>query len=121
MTHDEANHRHEHTHDHAAAHDHAGHTHGVRVDADRRYLTIALVLIVAFMGFEVVIGILGHSLALLSDAGHMLTDAGAIVLSLVVIGLVSRPAPGGRLTYGMRRAEVLSAQANSAVLLVLGV
>jgi len=121
MTHDEADHHHEHTHEHAAAHDHAGHAHGVRVDADRRYLTIALVLIVAFMAFEVVIGILGHSLALLSDAGHMLTDAGAIVLSLVVIGLVSRPASGGRLTYGMRRAEVLSAQANSAVLLVLGI
>jgi cobalt-zinc-cadmium efflux system protein len=59
-------------------------------------------------------------LALLSDAGHMLTDAGAILLSLFVLRLVERPT-GGRLTYGMRRAEVLSGQANSAVLLVLGV
>ena len=102
------------------AHDHAGHTHGVSADADRRYLTVALVLIVGFMAFEIVVGILARSLALLSDAGHMLTDAGALVLSLFVIRLVERPT-GGRLTYGMRRAEVLSGQANGAVLLVLGV
>ena len=97
-----------------------GHSHRLSIDADRRYLTIALVLIVGFMAFEVVAGIIAHSLALLSDAGHMLTDAGALVLSLFVIRLVQRPA-GGSLTYGMRRAEVLSGQANGAVLLVLGV
>jgi cobalt-zinc-cadmium efflux system protein len=89
-------------------------------DADGRYLTIALALIVGFMIFEIIVGILAHSLALLSDAGHMLTDAGALLLSLAVIRLAERPA-GGHLTYGMRRAEVLSGQANSAVLLVLGV
>ena len=72
------------------------------------------------MVFEVVVGIVAHSLALLSDAGHMLTDAGALALSLVVIGYVRRPG-GERLTYGRRRAEVLSGQANGAVLLVLGV
>src|SRR5262249_48476495 len=77
-------------------------------------------LIVGFMAFEVVAGVAAHSLALLSDAGHMLTDAGALVLSLLVIRMVQRPA-GGDLTYGMRRAEVLSGQANGAVLLVLGV
>jgi len=78
------------------------------------------VLIVGFMAFEIVIGIVAHSLALLSDAAHMLTDAGAIALSLLVMRFVQRP---GRetLTYGRRRAEVLSGQANSAVLLVLGV
>jgi len=92
----------------------------VTADADRRYLTVALALIVGFMAFEVVVGIIAHSLALLSDAGHMLTDAGALVLSLLVIRLVQRPS-GGTLTYGMRRAEVLSGQANGAVLLVLGV
>lgn len=112
-----------HDHDHDgqdhSAHDHSGHGHGVSADADRRYLTAALALIVAFMAFEVVVGILAHSLALLSDAGHMLTDAGALLLSLVVIRLVQRPS-GERLTYGMRRAEVLSGQANGAVLLVLG-
>lgn len=70
------------------------------------------------MALEVVAGIVARSLALLSDAGHMLTDAGALVLSLWVIQLVRRPT-GGSLTYGLRRAEVLSGQANGAVLLVL--
>lgn len=112
--HDHAHHRHHH-HDH----DHA-HAHAIAPNADRRYLTIALVLIVAFMAFEVVVGILAHSLALLSDAGHMLTDAGALGLSMIVIRYVERPADGG-LTYGRWRAEVLSGQANGAILLLLGV
>jgi cobalt-zinc-cadmium efflux system protein len=104
-----------------AGHDHStvGHTHGVSADADRRYLTIALLLIVVFMAFEVVAGILAHSLALLSDAAHMLTDAGALALSLLVLRYVQRPGHEA-LTYGRRRAEVLSGQANGAVLLVLG-
>jgi len=113
-------HDHRYHHEHHHEHHHAdGHSHSLSVDADRRYLTIALLLIVGFMVFEVVAGIIAHSLALLSDAGHMLTDAGALVLSLIVIRLVQRPS-GGSLTYGMRRAEVLSGQANGAVLLVLG-
>ena len=116
-------------HDHPAGHrcdhdghDHggAGHAHGVSADADARYLTIAFVLILAFMTFEVIAGILAHSLALLSDAAHMLTDAGALALSLVVIRFVRRPG-GETLTYGRQRAEVLSGQANGAVLLVLAV
>jgi cobalt-zinc-cadmium efflux system protein len=110
-------------HDHQGSHEHHaadGHSHGISADADRRCLTIALLLIVGFMVFEVVVGIVAHSLALLSDAGHMLTDAGALVLSLFVILVAERPS-GGHLTYGMRRAEVLSGQANGAVLLVLGV
>lgn len=102
-----------------AGHAHGGHSHAISADADRRYLTIALVLIVAFMAFEVVVGILAHSLALLSDAAHMLTDAGALALSLVVVTYVQRPSRE-TLTYGRRRAEVLSGQANGAVLLVLG-
>ncbi len=110
-------HAHDHRHGHSHGHHHA---HVVAGDSDRRYLTIALVLIVGFMVFEIIVGIVAHSLALLSDAGHMLTDAGALLLSLVVIRLVERPV-GGHLTYGMRRAEVLSGQANGAVLLVLGV
>ncbi len=118
-------HDHSHDHDHAPDHDHShahghDHSHALSADADRRYLTVALVLILGFMAFEVVIGIVAHSLALISDAGHMLTDAGALILSLLVIRLVQRPS-GEDLTYGMRRAEVLSGQANGAVLLVLGV
>jgi cobalt-zinc-cadmium efflux system protein len=124
MTQDHDPHRHVDTgepgHDHAG-HDHgaAGHTHAVSADADSRYLTIAFLLIVGFMAFEVVAGILAHSLALLSDAAHMLTDAGALALSLVVVRYVRRSG-GEALTYGRRRAEVLSGQANGAVLLVLG-
>jgi cobalt-zinc-cadmium efflux system protein len=70
------------------------------------------------MVVEVVVGILASSLALISDAAHMLTDAGALVMSLVVIRLMRRP-PGGNLTFGLRRTEILSAQANGATLLVL--
>jgi cobalt-zinc-cadmium efflux system protein len=70
------------------------------------------------MAAEIVAGLAAHSLALLSDAAHMLTDAGALLLSLVVLRLVRRPAYGN-LTFGLRRLEVLSAQANGATLLVL--
>ncbi len=72
------------------------------------------------MVFEVVVGIAAHSLALLSDAAHMLTDAGAIGLSLVAIRLAARPGAGA-MTYGFRRVEILAAQANGATLLVLAV
>jgi cobalt-zinc-cadmium efflux system protein len=92
--------------------------HAPALDADRRHLGIALGLIVTFMAAEVVAGILASSLALVSDAAHMVTDAGALLLSLVALRLAARPA-GGNLTFGLKRAEVLSAQANGAVLLVL--
>jgi cobalt-zinc-cadmium efflux system protein len=99
------------------AHQH-DHSHGVDPDADRTRLIIALSLILALMVGEVVAGILASSLALLSDAAHMLTDAGALVLSLVAIRLAKRPAKGA-MTYGFRRVEILSAQANGITLLVL--
>ena len=97
---------------------HAGHSHGISENADAKRLGIALGLIVAFMAVEIAVGILAHSLALLSDAAHMLADAGALVMSLIVIQLVKRPS-GGNLTFGLRRAEILSAQANGGSLLVL--
>ena len=90
------------------------HDHG----SNRRALLVALGLVVGLMAGEIVAGILAHSLALLSDAAHMLTDAGAIGLSLLALWLASRPA-AGNLTFGLRRAEVLSAQANGGTLLVL--
>ncbi|MFL5959133.1 MAG: cation diffusion facilitator family transporter [Gaiellaceae bacterium] len=96
----------------------SGHDHRVDGSADTRRLSIALALIAGFMAAEVVVGILAQSLALLSDAAHMLTDAGALVVSLVVIRLVRRPS-GGNLTFGLRRSEILSAQANGGTLLVL--
>ncbi len=94
------------------------HRHGIRADADTRYLAIALGLIVAFLLFEVVMAFVGHSLALLADAGHMLTDAGALAASLLAFRLAKRPA-GGVWTFGLKRAEVLSAQANGITLLVV--
>ncbi|WP_433206786.1 cation diffusion facilitator family transporter [Dactylosporangium sp. CS-047395] len=108
-------HDHDHAHDHA--HDH-GHDHGVAQDADRRWLAVALALIGAFMVGEVVVGLLVRSLALLSDAAHMLTDAGAIVLALVAMRLAARPPKGGY-TFGLKRAEILSAQANGLTMLIL--
>lgn len=100
------------------SHSHAGHTHGASADADQGKLRIALALILGFMVAEVVTGIVANSLALLSDAAHMLTDAAAIGLSLVAIRLARRP-PGGEMTFGFKRVEILSAQANGVTLLVL--
>jgi cobalt-zinc-cadmium efflux system protein len=97
---------------------HEGHAHGVSADADSRKLAVALALILGFMVVEVVAGLLAGSLALLSDAGHMLTDAAAIAFSLVAIRLAARPARGV-MTYGLKRVEILSAQANGVTLLVL--
>jgi cobalt-zinc-cadmium efflux system protein len=98
-------------------HQHAGETAASRIGSERR-LAIALGLIASLMAAEIVAGILAHSLALLSDAAHMLTDAGALGLSLLALRLAARPARGN-LTFGLRRAEILSAQANGATLLVL--
>ncbi len=106
---------HAHEHDHRS---HAGHAHGVSADADSRKLAIALALILGFMLLEVVAGIVAGSLALLSDAGHMLTDAAAIGLSLVAVRLARRPAKGS-MTFGFKRVEILSAQANGLTLLLL--
>ncbi|MCW2517448.1 MAG: cation diffusion facilitator family transporter, partial [Mycobacterium sp.] len=80
-------------------HGHQSHSHGMSADADRKWLTLALILIVGFMAAEVVVGILAGSLALITDAGHMLTDAASIVLALIAIRLAARPARGDY-TYG---------------------
>ncbi|MEU1514945.1 cation diffusion facilitator family transporter [Streptomyces sp. NPDC005811] len=111
-------HGHEPGHAHGAG-GHAGHSHGVSADADRRWLGLALSLITAFMAIEVVVGVVAGSLALISDAAHMLTDAASIVLALIAMRLAARPARGGY-TYGLKRAEILSAQANGLTLLLLG-
>ncbi len=107
----------------AAEHDHTResgrHSHAtVTAETDSRRLAVALALILAFMVGEVVVGVVVRSLALLADAAHMLTDATALALSLIVIRLVARPAKGD-LTFGLKRTEILSAQANGFTLLVL--
>ena len=95
------------------------HAHGLSGESDARRLGGAFALIVAFMVAELVAGILGSSLALISDAGHMLTDAVALGLALAALRLANRP-PTGSFTYGLRRAEILSAQINGITLLLLG-
>ena len=106
-----------HSHD-AHGHSHAGHSHAPSADADRRWLSVALALIAGFMAAEVVAGLLAGSLALLSDAAHMLTDAASIGLALFAARLATRPA-GGAYTFGFGRAEIVSAQINGAALFAL--
>jgi cobalt-zinc-cadmium efflux system protein len=115
VAHDHGHDEHEH-HDHGH-HDHGGHLHGRGADAQA--LKRALALIAAFMVAEIVAGLLASSLALLADAAHMLTDAAALAVSLVAARLAARPARGA-MTYGLGRAEILSAQANGLTMLVLG-
>jgi cobalt-zinc-cadmium efflux system protein len=95
------------------------HAHPIGADADARRLGGALALIAAFMAAEVTAAIIASSLALLSDAAHMLTDGVAIAIAIVALRLAQRP-PGGGFTYGLRRAEILSAQINGVTLLLLG-
>lgn len=104
-----------------------GHSHSARAatgasgqpaaESDRRWIGGGLALIVGFMAVEVVVGFAVNSLALLSDAAHMLSDAGALALALVALNLARRPPKGG-FTFGLRRAEILSAQANGITLLL---
>lgn len=104
---------------HAGSKSHA-HSHGATANADTRYLSIALALIVSFMIVEVVVAIVSGSLALLSDAGHMLTDGAAIAGSLIAIRLARKPSTS-RWTFGFKRAEILSAAVNGLTLVVISV
>jgi cobalt-zinc-cadmium efflux system protein len=97
----------------------AGHHHG-DATAGRRPLAAALALIVGLLVAEVAVGILAGSLALLADAGHMLTDAAALALALVAAAVAQRP-PGGSWTFGFRRVEILAALANGITLALVGI
>jgi cobalt-zinc-cadmium efflux system protein len=102
---------HDHVHDAGAGHDH---TH----DAGPARLRVVLALTAGFMVAEIVGGWLSNSLALLADAGHMFTDAGAIALSLFAIHFARRPANDDK-TFGYYRLEILAALVNGAALLVI--
>jgi cobalt-zinc-cadmium efflux system protein len=110
-----------HSHEHAPGEgdDHAGHHHAPNPAADSRYLALALGLILAFMVVELVVALLSHSLALIADAGHMLTDAAAVAAALWTVHLARRPATAD-MTFGYRRAEVLSAALNGLALIAIG-
>ncbi len=99
---------------HATSKDHRH----VDPEADRRWLSVALTLIVGFMIVEVTIGTLVHSLALLADAGHMLSDAAALALAIAASVLAQRPATT-QWTFGFKRAEILSAAVNGVALVVV--
>lgn len=88
--------------------------------SERRLFSLALALIVAFMGFEVVAAALAGSLALLADAGHMLTDVGALAGALWASYLAARPT-SDRFSFGLKRTEVLAAAVNGVTLLVVAV
>ncbi len=85
---------------------------------NRRALTFALVLAAAVVGVEVAGGILTNSLALLADAGHMVSDVIAVSIALVAIWMATRPASAQQ-TFGYQRAEVLAAAANGTILLLV--
>jgi cobalt-zinc-cadmium efflux system protein len=91
------------------------HDHGHRLLNDRRALTTALILVTLLMAGEIAAGLAAHSLALLADAGHMLTDAAALGFALVASAMAARPAIG-RWTFGYSRLEILAAQANGITL-----
>jgi cobalt-zinc-cadmium efflux system protein len=102
------------------AHTHRHQAYGTGRDraADRRRLSWALALAAGFMGVEVAGGLLANSLALLADAGHMLSDVAALGLSLFALWMAGRPSGPGR-TYGHYRIEILAALANGAALVAL--
>jgi cobalt-zinc-cadmium efflux system protein len=106
------------THDHRDGGHAHGHSHAPGAGADKRYLLITLALLTAFMLGEVIVAVISGSLALLSDAGHMLSDVGAIGGALWAIRLAARPAAGAW-TFGWKRAEILSAAGNGITLLVV--
>ncbi|MDQ2677895.1 MAG: cation diffusion facilitator family transporter [Actinomycetota bacterium] len=100
---------HDHSHQHGVAAGRAGARHA-------RALTIGLVLIVGFLVVQVVTGLLTDSLALLSDAGHMATDALGLAMALAAIRLASRTNERTSRTFGLYRLEILAALANAVLL-----
>src|SRR5207248_4751115 len=87
----------------------------VRLHTDRRALAVALALIAGLTAAEVATGIVAHSLALLADGGHLVSDAAALGFALFAAAMATRPARG-RWTFGFRRLEILAAQANGLML-----
>jgi cobalt-zinc-cadmium efflux system protein len=99
-------------------HHHDGHDHLATSGTQRRALWIALLANASFLGAEVVGGVVFGSLALLADAAHMASDVVGLVIALIAQTLMYRP-PTGRHSFGLRRAEVLGAQLNGILLVVV--
>ncbi|MCR9193559.1 MAG: cation diffusion facilitator family transporter [Hyphomonas sp.] len=108
-----------HSHDHSHHHHDHGHAHHVTDTVDgRRRVALAAILTFGFMIAEVVGGLISGSLALLADAAHMLTDAGALALAWIGFKLAERPADQTR-SFGWARFKVLAAFVNGLTLIVL--
>ncbi|GAB6012623.1 cation diffusion facilitator family transporter [Viscerimonas tarda] len=101
-------------------HSHNGHSHSHSHNANKRALTISFALILTYMVVEFVGGFLTNSLALISDAGHMLSDAFALGLSLSALLFGERAATADK-TYGYKRFEILAALLNGVILVILSV
>ena len=100
---------------------HHDHSHRTKSrSANQRRLTATLVLVLFYMAAEVIGGLLSGSLALLADAGHMLSDAGSLALALFAMWLASRPS-GSQHTYGYYRTEILAALVNGATLVAISI
>ncbi len=99
---------------------HAGHAHGEARPRSARALALVLGLVAAFAAAEVVAGLLTGSLALLADAGHMLSDAMSLALALLAVALARRPATRER-SFGLQRAEILTALANGVTLVAIAI
>ncbi|MCY6412450.1 cation diffusion facilitator family transporter [Acinetobacter sp. VNH17] len=91
------------------------HSHAVVTEGNARKLTIALILTSTFLVIEVIAGLITQSLALLSDAAHMFTDAAALAIALAAIQIAKRPADNKR-TFGYQRFEILAALFNASML-----
>ena len=101
------------------SHDHRhDHRHAPDAGASSQRLAITLVLVLGYMVAEVIGGVVSGSLALLADAGHMLSDAGALGLSLFAVRMARRP-PSKTHTFGYQRAEIIGALANAAALVAI--
>jgi cobalt-zinc-cadmium efflux system protein len=100
----------------------AGHAHAHErsANADRRWLAAALAVVLAFMVAEVIAGLLAHSLALITDAAHMLSDAAALAVAIVAARIAQRP-PRGAFTYGFARVDALSGQLSGITLVLLAI
>ncbi len=108
-----------HHHGHSHGHSH-GHTHGHSHTGNKKALLSAFILIAVFMVVEVIGGLLTNSLALLSDAGHMLSDAAALGLSFFAIKLGEKQVSQGK-TYGYKRFEIIAAALNGLTLIAISV
>jgi cobalt-zinc-cadmium efflux system protein len=97
---------------------HSSHAHAITGDGDIRYLLLALSLVTVFLVAEVLAAFFGRSLALLADGGHMLTDVAALGMSAWAVRLAKRPSEG-RWTFGLKRAEILSAAVNGVTLIAI--